>query len=213
MYSHDEGNIWVHQYVNSKADFEQCGGVKLQLETGLPWRGSVRIQVNPPEKQEFSLHVRIPSWASGQTVQLNGTALDPPAVETNTIPTASGYDPRASLFWPINRTWSPGDQLGIEFGMDILLRRAHPRVRGHNGKAAISLGPVVYCLESIDNPDDDIFTVQIAPASLGERFCPDLLGGTTVIEAKSIEGNPLTLIPYHLWGNRGASQMTVWVNA
>jgi DUF1680 family protein len=213
LYSHDKGDIWVHQYVNSRAELEGCGGVKLKLDTGLPWRNSVRIQVNPLEKQEFSLHIRIPSWASGLTALINGAALDPPALETNTSQTASGYDPRASRFWPIKRTWSSGDVVEIEFGMDILLRRAHPKVRGHNGKAAISLGSVVYCLESVDNPDVDIFTVQIAPVSLGEHFIPDLLGGTTVIEAKSIEGTPLTLIPYHLWGNRGASQMTVWVNA
>jgi hypothetical protein len=212
LYSHDESNIWVHQYVNSQAEFDGWGGMKLKLETGLPWRGSVRIEVNPPKKQEFSLHIRIPSWASGLAAQLNGKTLAPPTAETNTAQTASGYNPRASRFWPIKRTWSSGDVVEIEFGMDILLRRAHPKVKGHKGKAAISLGPVVYCLESVDNPDVDIFTVQIAPDSLREHFSPNLLGGTTMIEAKSIEGIPLTLIPYHLWGNRGASQMTVWVN-
>jgi len=213
LYSHDEGNIWVHQYVNSEAGFEQTGGVMLNLETGIPWQGSVRIEVNPPGKQEFSLHIRIPSWASGLTAQLNGTALDPPAAERDVTQTASGYDPRSSRFWRIERAWSPGDVIEIEFGMDILLRRAHPKVKGHNGKAAISRGPMVYCLESVDNPDVDIFTAQIDPASLREHFSPDHLGGTTVIEAKTIEGTPLTLIPYQLWGNRGASQMTVWVNA
>jgi DUF1680 family protein len=213
LYSHDEGVIWVHQYVNSEAEFEKCGGVKLKLQTGLPWRGSVRIEVNPPEKQEFNLHVRVPSWVSGLTAQLNGGALDPPATETNTDQTASGYDPGASRFWPIKRTWSSSDVLEIEFGMEILLRRAHPKVKGHKGKATISLGPIVYCLESIDNPNIDIFAVQIDPDSLGKHFSPDLLGGTTLIKAKSIEGVPLTLIPYHLWGNRGPSQMTVWVNA
>jgi hypothetical protein len=212
LYSHDESNIWVHQYVNSQAEFDGWGGMKLKLETGLPWRGSVRIEVNPPKKQEFSLHIRIPSWASGLTAQLNGKTLAPPTAETNTAQTASGYNPRASRFWPIKRTWSPGDVIEIELGKDILLRRAHPKVKGHKGKAAISLGPVVYCLESVDNPDVDIFTVQIAPDSLREHFSPNLLGGTTMIEAKSIEGIPLTLIPYHLWGNRGVSQMTVWVN-
>jgi DUF1680 family protein len=213
LYSHDEGNLWVHQYVNSMGEFKLMGGVKLKLTTGLPWRGSVRIEVNPPEKQEFSLHVRIPSWAYGSTVQLNGAALDPPAGKTNPSQTASGYDPRTSRFWPIKRTWSSGDVVEIVFGMDIRLRRAHPKVKGHSGKAAISLGPLIYCLESVDNRDVDIFTVQIAPDSLREHFSPDLLGGATVIEAESIEGIPLTLIPYHLWGNRGPSQMTVWVNA
>ncbi|MBN1316338.1 MAG: glycoside hydrolase family 127 protein [Anaerolineales bacterium] len=213
LFSHDETTIWVHQYVNSRAEFEQCGGVSLELETALPWRGSVRIKVDSPEKQEFTLNIRIPSWASGLTAQLNGAALDPPTIKTSTIQTASGYDPSTSRFWPIERTWSSGDVVEIEFNMDIQLRHAHPRVRGHDGKAAITFGPLVYCLESVDNPDVELFTVQIDPGSLAEHFSPDLLGGTTVIEAKSMEGTPLTLIPYHLWGNRGVSQMTVWVNS
>jgi DUF1680 family protein len=213
LYSHDEGNIWLHQYVNSETKFDKCGDIKLKVETGLPWRGSVRIEVNPPEKQELSLHIRIPSWTSGLTAQLNGVSLEAPDATTSTdLQTASGYDPRRSRFWSIKRTWSSGDVLEIEFNMDIQFHRAHPKVKGHKGKAAISLGPVVYCLESIDNPDVDIFAAQIAPDSLREQFSSDLLGGTTVIEVKSIEGTPLTLIPYHLWGNRGPSQMKVWVN-
>lgn len=213
LYSQDEGNIWIHQYVDSKAEFQDCGGVKIKLETGLPWRGSVRIEVSLPEQQEFTLHARIPSWASGLTAQLNAAALEPSVAEINTNPTASGYDPRASLFWAIDRTWSSGDVLEIEFGMEILLRRAHQKVKGHKGKAAITRGPIVYCLESIDNPDVGIFTVQLDSNSLREYFAPELFGGTTVIEAKSTEGTPLLLIPYHQWGNRGASQMTVWVKA
>jgi DUF1680 family protein len=145
-------------------------------------------------------------------VQVNGVALEPPAAEQDIGKTASGYDPRTSQFWPITRTWSPGDLIDIKWGMAIRLRRAHPKVKGHDGKAAISLGPIVYCLESVDNPGVDIFTVQVAPDSLQERCSPELLGGAVVVEAKSTEGIPLTLIPYHLWGNRGASQMTVWVH-
>lgn len=212
LYSHDEDNIWVHQFVNSEAGLDGCGGVKLELETGLPWRGSVRIEVNTPEKREFTLHVRIPSWASGLSARLNATALEPQVAEAAAIKTACGYDPRASCFWPLKRTWSSGDVVEIEFGMDILLRRAHPKVKGHKGVAALSLGPLVYCLESVDNPGVDIFTVQIDPASMAASFVPDLLGGTNVITAKSHDSETLTLIPYHLWGNRDPSQMTVWVN-
>jgi uncharacterized protein len=213
LYSHNEGNIRVHQFVNSTAEFEKCGGVNIKLETGLPWSGAVRIEVNPPDKQEFNLHIRIPSWTSGWIIQLNGETLEPKVAKASSNQTASGYDPRVSCFLPLKRTWSPGDVVEIEFDMDILLHRAHPKVKGHNGKAAISLGPVIYCLESIDNPNIDIFSTQIDLDSFYEYFSPDLLGGTTVIGVKSIEGIPLTMLPYHLWGNRETSQMTVWVNA
>jgi DUF1680 family protein len=214
LYSQDEGNIWVHQYVNSQAEFERCSGVKFKLETGLPWRGSVRIEVNPPEKKAFNLHVRIPSWAKDASFQINNEPQDFPRTDPGAKgQTASGYDPRISRFRQFRRMWAPGDLVEIDFNIEIQLRRAHPKVKGHKGKAALSLGPMVYCLESTDNHEIDIFKTQIDPTSLAYHFDPDLLGGTNIITAKALDSSPLIFIPYHLWGNRGQSQMTVWVNA
>jgi DUF1680 family protein len=97
--------------------------------------------------------------------------------------------------------------------MSIRLRRAHPRVKGHAGKVAITRGPLVYCLESIDQPDVDIFSAKLDPSSLREEYAPDLLGGCVVIHGNTTDGKPLKFIPYFLWANRGESQMTVWVHA
>ncbi len=69
---------------------------------------------------------------------------------------------RASARWiSIRRKWKPGDVIDLVFVFDILLRRASPRVRGHSGKVALSHGPILYCLESIDNPGVDIFSAHI----------------------------------------------------
>ena len=94
----------------------------------------------------------------------------------------------------------------------MTLRRATPRVRGHKGKVALTRGPLVYCLESVDNPGVDLFSAKVEPASLKDVFDETLLGGVVKIEGKSKSGEPLTFIPYFLWGNRGPSAMTVWVN-
>jgi len=214
LYTSDERNVWVHQYVNSETVLEACGAVSLKIETGLPWQGNVRIEVTPRETREFSLHVRIPSWAKDTSLRINNERQDFPTADPgDREQTASGYDPRSSRFWKIQRIWATGDVVEIDFNMDIQLRRAHPKVKGHKGKVAITAGPLVYCLESVDNHEVDIFNIQIDPASLAEHFDPDLLGGTSVITAKSLDSNPLVFIPYCLWGNRGPSQMTVWVNA
>lgn len=214
LYTNDERDVWVHQYVNSETVLEECGAVKLKIETGLPWQGNVRIEVTPRETREFSLHVRIPSWAKDTSLRVNNERQDFPIADlADRKQTASGYDPRASRFWKIQRIWAPGDVVEIDFNIDIRLRRAHPKVKGHKGKVAITAGPLVYCLESVDNHEVDIFNIQIDPTSLAEHLDPDLLGGTRVITAKSLDSTPLVFIPYYLWGNRGPSQMTVWVNA
>jgi len=76
---------------------------------------------------------------------------------------------------------------------------------------ALSRGPLVYCLESIDN-QADIFSAKIDPHSFTCRFEPDWLKGTMVITGKATTGEMYTWIPYLLWGNRGRTQMTVFFN-
>jgi DUF1680 family protein len=214
LFTHDESNIWVHQYVNSEAAFEKCGGVRLKVETGLPWLGHLRVELESSMEREFTLNLRIPSWASAIEARINNKpqTITPSVPTTEEIePTASGYDPRKSYFWEIQRTWHSDDVIEINFDMDIQIHRAHPKVKGHANKVALSRGPIVFCLESVDNPNVDIFEVQLELDSLESHYDSNLLGGTAVITAKSRDSQPLRLIPYHLWANRGKSQMTVWI--
>jgi uncharacterized protein len=213
LISENQNNICIHQYVNSETVLEENHGIKLTMQTGFPWQGNIRIQIDAPEKFENNIKFRTPSWANAVSVRLNGETLDihPQTPHTNEQ-TSSGFDPRNSSYHDIFREWKPGDTIELNFDMDIQLRRAHPKVKGHAGKVAVTAGPLVYCLESVDNPDADIFNVKVDIATLSLQFNENLLGGCNIITAKSDNGQPLTFIPYYLWGNRGASQMTVWVN-
>jgi len=195
IYSHDESNIWIHQYVSSETTID---GLNIKIESELPWNDKVKIHVKPETQKEFTLHVRKPSW-------------------TTTSPkesTASGYDPHQADYESISRNWSAkGETLEFNFDMSIQLRRAHPKVQGHADKVTVTRGPIVYCLESVDNLAVDIFTVQLDSSSLHDEFIPNLLSGCVVIHGKTVDGKPLKFIPYFLWANRGESQMTVWVNS
>jgi hypothetical protein len=113
---------------------------------------------------------------------------------------------------PISHAWVSGDEVEVEFEMPIQLRRAHPRVKGHRDKVAVTRGPLVYCLENVDNPEVDIFTTRLNPGTLEPVVDSSILGGIIKLQGKTQEGTSLTFIPYFLWGNRGPSQMTVWVN-
>jgi DUF1680 family protein len=154
--------------------------------------------VKPEAQKEFTLHLRKPSWT----------------ITSSKESTASGYDPRLADYESITRVWSPsGEILEFNFDMSIQLRRAHPKVQGHAGKVTVTRGPIVYCLESVDNPGVDIFNTQLDSSSLRDEFVPDLLGGCVVIHGKTVDNKPLKFIPYFLWANRGEAQMTVWVNS
>jgi uncharacterized protein len=199
IYSVEEDQLWIHQYIGNETTVNLGTPVRVKIESELPWHGKVMIHVRPEEKCQFTIHLRKPS-SSASSPSGEGTA--------------SGYDPRQAEYEVLTRDWSSeGETIGVNYDMSIKLRSAHPKVKGHTGRVALTRGPLVYCLESVDNPDLDVFEIQLDPSSLRDESVPDLLGGCVVLHAKTTDGKPLKFIPYFLWGNRGASQMTVWVHA
>ena len=93
---------------------------------------------------------------------------------------------------------------------------------------ALQRGPLVLCVEEIDN-GDQLGLLRLPKVSqLTERFDADLLGGTVVIEGKAERLQPVNdelyssaepevtlttikAVPYCLWNNRGEGEMRVWI--
>ena len=170
------------------------------MRSALPWDGNVILRVQPERPAEFTLSLRIPSWcAEIAQVLVNQQPVSLQPVPTGLDATACGYDPRLSRFITLRRQWSPGDEIEMHLELSITLRRAHPKVKGHAGKAALTRGPLVYCLESLDNPGVDIFEARLRPDSLHAEPAPDLLGGIWVLRGETVEwsashGHPLRLV-------------------
>ena len=97
--------------------------VHLVEETDYPFRGTVKITVNPASSLSFPLQLRIPGWAAGATIRINGQAAPAPA---------------AGTFARIERTWRAGDRVEIAFPMA-------PRIsRWFHDSIAIERGPLVF---------------------------------------------------------------------
>jgi hypothetical protein len=217
VYSHEADALWVHQYIGSETQVELGGvSVRLRLASGLPWDGDVWVQVWPESPVYFTLHLRIPSWVDGYRLKINGQAYEPPVrPATDGVPeqTASGYSPYQAYYIPLARRWLPGDVVELDLPVSITVRQPHPKRKDLRGKVALTRGPLVYCLESIDNPDLDIFQARIDCVTLEATFSWDHFGGTWVLQGKTAHGTPFSAIPYYAWANRSPSQMTVWMRA
>jgi DUF1680 family protein len=209
--SSNEEEIFIHQYISSEYDSELA---KIEIHSELPWTGKVQIVVDPSIPSQFTLNLRLPSWCNvgSSRITCNGEFLPIPPAPRQSEETASGYDPRGCRWLNLKRIWNSGDVIELNFEMPIQLRSAHSKVKGHQGKVTVTRGPLAYCLESVDNPNVDIFSAAIEPKSLASAFDARLLGGIVKIIGQTKTGQPLTFVPYHLWGNRGESTMTVWVN-
>ena len=113
---------------------------------------------------------------------------------------------------------------------------ANKRVVDDYGRAAVQRGPLVYCLEQLDQPEGvPLYDVSLdlrppTTSQFHQEFRPDLLGGIVVLKhigaanessasklyqrytATKISASPieLTFIPYYAWANRAATPMQVW---
>ncbi|HSB67169.1 MAG TPA: beta-L-arabinofuranosidase domain-containing protein, partial [Anaerolineales bacterium] len=200
----DGDGLWIHQYIGSHASFQFTSPMQVTLDSGLPWNGKVKIKMDPSTPTQFTLHLRIPSWVSNHAEQYTIKVNDKPVCPQDGVlsplaedsePDIQSYDPRRSRFLSIRRNWAPGVIVELDFGMQINFLHAHPRVRGHAGKIAVTRGPLVYCLENIDNPGVNIFSTRLDPDSLQVEFAPELLEGCTILNGRSTDGSPLTFIP------------------
>ena len=134
-------------------------------------------------------------------------------------------------FKSLNRIWKRGDKVELEMDMPATLIESNPLVEETRNQVAIKRGPVVYCLESADLADQDVFDVAI-PAAIKLKPMPMKIENGSVMaltgEARLLQNNewkntlykevnttvnPVTikLIPYYAWANRGDTDMTVWM--
>ena len=86
-----------------------AGAIALTMKTGYPRTGEVRIAVTPDAPQSFPLLIRIPAWAMGASVNVNGK----PAEGT----------PHAGEYFRILRAWRKGDEVALTFPMKIRVER------------------------------------------------------------------------------------------
>lgn len=212
LVTHTKDQIWLHQYVTSQAQLWMQRALRMQVVSSLPYSGQVTIELDSETTGEFSLHLRVPSWAGAYRYWINDESQPPASRTPAPLPTASGYSPYGSFYLTIRRNWEPGDCIRLDFELPVRLCKTHPRVKSTRGKVALSRGPLLYCLEDIDNPGVELQHVKIDPGSLVARQRRDLLGGTWMITAATPTGEPLIAIPYYLWGNRGPSEMTVYMS-
>src|SRR5262249_17878063 len=131
--------IAFHLYGGISTSVQLASGrVGLREVSTYPWSGSIRIEVSPESPAEFTMKLRIPGWARGASASVNGKAVE---VEANSV---NGY-------LSIKREWQSGDVIELELPMPPERIYAHPSVKENVGRVALKRGPLVYCVEEVDN--------------------------------------------------------------
>ena len=226
IYAQDpRGAIFVNLYVSSEADF-QIGGRMLSLTTQseMPWGGKSTIRISAKERVNGTIRLRIPGWARNQPVpgDLYSYADSPHSrarVSVNGSPVSLAVDERGYV--SIDREWKDGDSIEVEFPFEARRVTADSNVKQCRRRVAIERGPVVYCAEWPDVEDHHALGLLLDPkaaltTAADHPEFPDIPVIHTMARNISNPGLPaksVRLIPYYLWANRGAGEMSVWLPA
>jgi len=225
MYSTAKDGVYVHLFENSELDWhlEDGTGLKLRQKTGYPWSGDVELTVMPARPAEFTVYLRIPGWSRTASVQVDGVAV-------------AGVTPGQYL--PIRRRWSGGERIALGLDMAPRITSANRSVESDNRKVAIERGPLVYCMEKLDQPDSaslDDFSLalnQRTERQIEAAYDSNTLDGVVLLHAPGIHAPgdsalnqalyhaaavapakrvSLKLVPYYTFANRDSSAMQVWI--
>jgi len=227
IYAVTDEDLYVNLFISNDADITLGNNkVKIFQEANFPWNGKVVLSVFPDTEKRFSLKIRIPGWAVNQAIPGDLYRFDNNIEATYTI-LLNGEKIKTEFengYAEIERKWIKGDRIDIDFPMPVRKVLADERIAADKGKMAFQRGPVIYCAEWPDNNTGNVRNLIIEKETpVTTEFIPTLLDGTQVIKTtgfqtkKRLDGTiekfpeePVTLIPYALWNNRGPGQMMVW---
>lgn len=208
-YAYGENNetAFCHLFAEGDVSFEN--GMKLSCTTDYPYGFTVKYEIKCGGK---ALAIRLPNWSKNNVIKLNGSEIN---AEVN-----NGYAYTDVL--------KSGDT--VELVLDDSVKRIYTstKVAKNTGCCALQRGPLVYCFEGTDNGGNVLSLSLLENGSIeANEYDKTLLCGTVTLTADGYktESTPslyamekpkatpmkLTAIPYYTWGNRGKSQMRVWL--
>jgi len=219
IYAKQNDNLFINLYASNKANLKiDNADIFIEQRTDYPLEGKILLSLNLENPLQFTLKLRIPGWAQNQVLpgdlysyinQSDGKISI--KINNREIEFQNNHGYAA-----INRVWNNNDIIELTIPMEVKHIAANEKVKENKNLTALEYGPVVYCVEGIDNnnsldkltiPDDAVLRVE---------YKENLLGGINVItgEVPSKGGGEklkLTAVPYYAWSNRGEETMKVWL--
>jgi hypothetical protein len=104
IYFHDDDALYVNLYIDSELEWPEKG-LRVRQETRFPEQQGTTITITAKAPVQMAVNLRIPYWAQGGNVKINGTVL--PAFAS------------PSSYLSINRTWKTGDKIELSLPMGL----------------------------------------------------------------------------------------------
>lgn len=159
IYYKDAQSLYVSLYVPSEVTWNHAGSdVKLKLETSYPEAETSTLTLDLPQPQQFALKLRVPEWASGYAVKVNGA------------PVSQAF--KAGDWATLDRSWKSGDKVEVTIPLSFAMK---PVDKQHPDRVALQRGPVTYVMEN--DYHQPTFALPDTDAELAALLPPDSTPG------------------------------------
>jgi len=174
-YLRDGRDVFVNLYIPSTVRWTLDGAqISLAQKGDYPYGPHMTFEVNAPKKVSFAVNLRIPTWAEGASVSVNGKRK--PAV--------------AGAFARVEREWKSGDRIELELPTKT---RLEPLDSTHADIVALLSGPLV--LFAIGDSQVPVTRTQLlaAKAMRSQSWQVETTGGVlNLLPWTAIEDQPYT---------------------
>ncbi len=227
IYNKSTDAVWINLYVSSTTKLAMGKTpVTIEQKSNYPWDGDVTVSVNPEKKSKFSVMLRLPGWATGETVPGGLYHVEKSTNSTITVK-VNGKDFAFTAdkgYAVISREWKKGDLISMSIPMEVKEVSSKETIKANEGRIALQRGPLVYCVEGADNDGQAWNFVVPENTQYTSSFNSGLLNGIVTIQANvpavtigadglsiNTKTKTITAIPYYSWCNRGSNPMQVWL--
>ncbi|MGP3778620.1 glycoside hydrolase family 127 protein [Halanaerobium saccharolyticum] len=216
IYLQKADSVYANLFISSELSTEIKGQkIEIKQSSDFPWDNTINYTIKAKNNVNFKLNIRFPDWAEEAEVFVNGKK-EQLQIKNN--------------YLIINREWKNSDQVKVVFEMLVKQIKSHPAVKENRNQVALMRGPLVYCLEEVDNNIDLDNIIIPADSEINVKFEKALNGfnyleGEALIENQAVWEDKLYLekseikynefkfkaVPYYLWDHRDPGQMRVWL--
>ena len=216
IYFQDENEIYVNLYIANKTEITLNEiPFRITLKGNFPWENKMIVSIDGKKETEALIAFRVPAYAKNFKILRDG--------KEEKLTADHGY---IKIFGKIYK-----ETFEISFDAEPVFVHANPQVRADNAKTAVVKGPLVYCMEEIDNGENLSSIMVNVNQNIEETYDNELLEGCSVLHITGkkisdkgwdeetlyqnrkieLEDIKLTLVPYCYWGNRKNGEMLVWM--
>lgn len=221
-YAVSQDAVWTGLYGANRAKLRLENGacVTLTQQTDYPWNGRIRFSCEDAENDvPFTLMLRVPGWVTEGYLSVNGREV--PLTRAD-----------AGTYRAVRLEHPASDAVTVDFRMKARLTVANSMAEEDENHAAVEYGPLVYCSETPDSAAETLDDLLLDP---GAEFRPQPyeIAGRRVsaletqacclqreeydrsalyqtLRVRGVKKQPLRLIPYYAWDNRGEGEMRIW---